>query len=181
MKRRTYLKSILAATSLGAVPLCAEPAKHPIRLDVDLSVDPSREQEMLDNFHKIFKPAAVKFPGYIDVKMLKLRSALTSSSCASRPTTFRSARRVGRRTAPGFSTRRSRWTTSSRSPLGRASGRRSRRRTPRASVRPPRPGAATPDTCGRSAAPDRSAMLRCSPMTHLHRGNRPLAGCLNQP
>jgi hypothetical protein len=31
---------------------------------------------MLHNFHTIFKPAATKFPGYIDVKMCKLRSAL---------------------------------------------------------------------------------------------------------
>ena len=31
---------------------------------------------MLRNFHTIFRPAAVKQPGFIDVKMLKLRSAL---------------------------------------------------------------------------------------------------------
>jgi hypothetical protein len=43
---------------------------------VDLSVDPAKEQEMLRSFHTIFKPAATKFPGYVDVKMCKLRSAI---------------------------------------------------------------------------------------------------------
>jgi heme-degrading monooxygenase HmoA len=47
---------------------------------VDLSVDPAKETEMLDNFHKIFQPAAEKQPGYIEVKMLKLRSALQGSA-----------------------------------------------------------------------------------------------------
>jgi hypothetical protein len=51
-------------------------AQSPIVLDVDLSVDPAKEQEMLHNFHTIFKPAAIKHPGYIDVKMLKVRQAL---------------------------------------------------------------------------------------------------------
>ena len=79
MKRRSYLKAMIGATAaLGAVD-AQEPkkqAQQPIVLDVDLAVDPAKEQEMLHNFHTIFKPAAVKFPGYIDVKMCKLRSAL---------------------------------------------------------------------------------------------------------
>jgi heme-degrading monooxygenase HmoA len=37
---------------------------------------------MLHNFQTVFKPAATKFPGYIDVKMLKLRSALQKSAPA---------------------------------------------------------------------------------------------------
>jgi heme-degrading monooxygenase HmoA len=41
---------------------------------VDLSVDPAKEKEMLKNFETIFRPAASKQPGYIDMKMLKLRS-----------------------------------------------------------------------------------------------------------
>ena len=45
----------------------------------DLSVDAQREQEMLKNFHTIFKPAAEKFPGYIDVKLLKLRTVYTGA------------------------------------------------------------------------------------------------------
>jgi hypothetical protein len=79
MKRRSYLKAMMAATAaLGAVD-AQEPkkqAQNPIVLDVDLAVDPAKEQEMLHTFHTIFKPAAVKYPGYIDVKMCKLRSAL---------------------------------------------------------------------------------------------------------
>ncbi len=76
MKRRDYLKTMLAGGASVAAVSAFAAAPNPIVLEVDLAVDPSREKEMLDNFHKIFKPAAVKFPGYIDVKLLKLRSAL---------------------------------------------------------------------------------------------------------
>ena len=54
----------------------AAPTGHPIQLHVDLTVDPAKEKEMLHNFETIFRPAASKQPGYIDVKMCKLRSAL---------------------------------------------------------------------------------------------------------
>jgi hypothetical protein len=69
---------MFAAAGLGAVSAQAadKEAPNPIVLHVDLSVDPAKEQEMLHNFHTIFKPAAVKFPGYVDVKMCKVRSAL---------------------------------------------------------------------------------------------------------
>ena len=40
----------------------------------------AREQEMLNNFHNTFKPAATKFQGYIDVKILKLRTVYTGSA-----------------------------------------------------------------------------------------------------
>jgi hypothetical protein len=81
MKRRTCLKTLLAA---GAATAPAAPAAAPkgIQLHVDLSVDPAREKEMLHNFETIFRPAASKFQGYIDVKMLKLRSALVGSAPA---------------------------------------------------------------------------------------------------
>jgi len=79
MKRRSYLKTMLAATA-GLTNAGAQTpkklAQNPIVLHVDLSVDPAKEQEMLHNFHKVFKPAALKFPGYVDVKMCKLRSAI---------------------------------------------------------------------------------------------------------
>lgn len=74
MKRRTYLKTMLAGASAAAVH-AAQP-ERPIELQVDLSVTPAKEQEMLHNFKTIFRPAASKQPGYIEVKMLKLRSAL---------------------------------------------------------------------------------------------------------
>ena len=73
MKRRRYLKTLLGAAVTGTLGIAAEAAK-PIQLHVDLAVDPAKEKEMLKNFETIFKPAAVKQPGYIDVQMLKLNS-----------------------------------------------------------------------------------------------------------
>ncbi len=52
------------------------PSKGPIVLYCDLKVDPKREQEMLNHYHRTFKPAAEKFDGFIDLKMLKLRKLL---------------------------------------------------------------------------------------------------------
>lgn len=75
MKRRTCLKTILAAGAASAAANAAD-APRPIQLHLDMSVDPAKEKQMLKNFETIFKPAAVKQPGYIDVKILKLRSTL---------------------------------------------------------------------------------------------------------
>ena len=58
----------------------APDAKHPIELHVDLTVNPDKEQEMLDNFCNVFRPAASKQPGYIEVKLLKLRSSLAGAA-----------------------------------------------------------------------------------------------------
>ena len=69
MKRRAYLKTMLAGAC--AIASAAETKSNPIQLHVDLSVDPAKEKEMLDNFRKIFRPAATKQAGYIDAKMLK--------------------------------------------------------------------------------------------------------------
>lgn len=68
----------------GACALTARTASkdRPIQLHVDLSVDPAQEQEMLHNFHTVFRPAASKQPGFVDVKMLKLRSALAGAAPA---------------------------------------------------------------------------------------------------
>jgi antibiotic biosynthesis monooxygenase (ABM) superfamily enzyme len=76
---------MLAATSgLGAASAQErkqQPA-NPIVLYVDLSVDPAREQEMLRNFHNTVKPAAMKYPGYINMRMCKLRSAIQGAAPA---------------------------------------------------------------------------------------------------
>ena len=67
---------------LGIAPAAvgyAMPSGLPIQLHVDLTVDPDREQEMLHVFHNSFAPAASQQPGFIDVRMLKLRSALAGS------------------------------------------------------------------------------------------------------
>jgi len=79
MKRRACLKTILAA-GVSAAAGAAEGSGNPIVLHVDLAVDPGKEKEMLHNFKTIFRPEAVKHPGYIDVKMLKLRKALQGSA-----------------------------------------------------------------------------------------------------
>src|SRR4051812_11880142 len=62
----------LAGNAAGAV--------HPIQVHVDLSVDPTKENEMLRRFEQDFKPAAAGFAGFIDVKLDKLRSAFTGEA-----------------------------------------------------------------------------------------------------
>jgi hypothetical protein len=81
MKRRTCLKTLLAAGAAQAASPSAD-AAHPIQLHVDLTVDPAKEKEMLKNFETVFRPAASKQPGYIDAKMLKLRTALMGKAPA---------------------------------------------------------------------------------------------------
>jgi hypothetical protein len=45
---------------------------RPIQLHGDLAVDPAREAEMLQYFETVYRPAAMKFAGYIDLHLLKL-------------------------------------------------------------------------------------------------------------
>ncbi len=80
MKRRSYLKTIAAVGVAAALPSLAETDSKSIQLHVDLSVDPAKEKEMLDIFHRQFGPAAAKQPGFIDAKMIKLRKALQGSA-----------------------------------------------------------------------------------------------------
>ena len=78
MNRRTWLQ-LLSMTAVGAaaekVSAAAE-TMRPIVLYCDLAVDEARVPEMLDAFHRHFKPVAQRHPGYIDVKMLKLRKVV---------------------------------------------------------------------------------------------------------
>jgi heme-degrading monooxygenase HmoA len=60
----------------------AQTTQKGIELHVDLSVDPAREKEMLQNFRTVFRPAASKQPGFVDVKILKLNDALQGSAPA---------------------------------------------------------------------------------------------------
>ena len=57
--------------SAGAGPFAA-PGGGPIVLYCDLAMDPSREREILYHFHCNFKPAAEKFDGYIDLRVVRL-------------------------------------------------------------------------------------------------------------
>jgi len=75
MKRRTCLQAMVAA-GVTAAGVRAAPAGRPIQLHLDMAVDPAREKEMLHNFETIFRPEAAKHPGYIDVKLLKLRTVV---------------------------------------------------------------------------------------------------------
>jgi hypothetical protein len=43
-----------------------------IQVHVDIAVDPAKEQEMVRHFQTVFRPAATKFQGYLDVRLLKL-------------------------------------------------------------------------------------------------------------
>jgi heme-degrading monooxygenase HmoA len=81
MKRRSCLNMLLGAGVLSTVSQAAD-AAHPIQLHLDMAVDPAREKEMLKNFETIFRPAASKQPGYIDVKILKLTSTLQGKAPA---------------------------------------------------------------------------------------------------
>jgi hypothetical protein len=80
---RSALIAAAAAVGLGhfAPRAAAAKGKH-IRLFVEMEVDPSREREMLDTFHRVFVPEAEKHAGYVRVTMLKRRSILQGSAPA---------------------------------------------------------------------------------------------------
>jgi heme-degrading monooxygenase HmoA len=85
MKRRSCLKAMLAAAGGAVLPAVAfaDPQAsddRPIQLHADLAVDPAKEQEMLEFFEQKFRPAAAQQPGYIDLRMLKLKSTLRGAA-----------------------------------------------------------------------------------------------------
>jgi antibiotic biosynthesis monooxygenase (ABM) superfamily enzyme len=89
MNRRMHLRSLLGSmlgSALAAVALGplvrAQAGKKPIQLFVEMEIEPSHEKELLDNFHNIFLPEAKKHPGYISVKLLKLRSVVQGPASA---------------------------------------------------------------------------------------------------
>jgi heme-degrading monooxygenase HmoA len=43
-----------------------------IQVHVEMAIDPAKEHEMVRYFQDVFRPAAMKFRGYIDVRMLKV-------------------------------------------------------------------------------------------------------------
>ena len=86
MYRRGILRGAFAAAaatfgfSRFATPAHAR-TKH-IRLYVEMDIAPAREREMLDTFHNVFVPEAVKHEGYIRVKMLKRRTIIQGTAPA---------------------------------------------------------------------------------------------------
>src|SRR6266516_7319136 len=86
MNRRGILRSAFVATAaaLGAGRFAtpAQAQTRHIRLYVEMDVPPGREREMLDAFHNVFVPEAVKHDGYIRVKMLKRRTIVQGTAPA---------------------------------------------------------------------------------------------------
>lgn len=86
MQRRSCLQTMLAACA--GVGHAAAQQKAPaaagsvVVLHVDLAVDPAREREMLRAFHSEFQPEARKHEGFVDVKMLKLKTAVQGAAPA---------------------------------------------------------------------------------------------------
>lgn len=97
MNRRHWLKSLAwltagSSAAIGSVARAASAAsttKKPIVLYCDLAVDPAREQEMLDAYHRHFKPVAQKHQGYIDLKMLKLRKVIQGGPAPAKSINYR--------------------------------------------------------------------------------------------
>jgi hypothetical protein len=80
VNRRGILRSASIATAaalgLGRFAARARAQTKHIRLYVEMDVPAAREREMLDAFHNMFVPEAVKHDGYIRVKMLKRRAVV---------------------------------------------------------------------------------------------------------
>jgi hypothetical protein len=55
---------------------------RPVQLHVDLAVDPAREADMVRYFETVYRPAAMKFTGYIDLRLLRLTSVLLGTAPA---------------------------------------------------------------------------------------------------
>jgi hypothetical protein len=79
VNRRQHLGVLAAA--LAAAPE-APAAAAPIQLHVDLEVDPARAGELTANFRDVFRPVIRRQPGFVDVKLLKLRTALAGNAPA---------------------------------------------------------------------------------------------------
>jgi hypothetical protein len=55
---------------------------RPIQLHADLAIDPAREAEAIHYFETVYRPAARRFDGYVDLCLLKLQAALVGSAPA---------------------------------------------------------------------------------------------------
>ena len=80
MNRRQSMMAMAAGVAVAQAQ-----SGSPIQLHVDLEVDPKREAEMLKNYKATFRPAIVKQPGFVDVKLLKLRKEVAGKAPAGSP------------------------------------------------------------------------------------------------
>jgi hypothetical protein len=55
---------------------------RPVQLHCDMPIDPARAAEMEHYFETVYRPEAVKFEGYIDLRILKLRDVLLGEAPA---------------------------------------------------------------------------------------------------
>ena len=67
---------VIGIAPAAAIALQAADAVHPIQLQLDLELDPAKEKELLTNYKNTFRPAISKQPGFIDVKLMKLRAEM---------------------------------------------------------------------------------------------------------
>ena len=74
--------TIGAALGFGRFAAPADARTKHIRLYVEMDVPLAREREMLDTFHNVFVPEAVKHQGYIRVMMLKRRTIIQGTAPA---------------------------------------------------------------------------------------------------
>jgi hypothetical protein len=79
---RSAFVATAAALGFGRFAGLAPAQTKHIRLYVEMDVAPAREREMLDTFHNVFVPEAVKHAGYIRVTMLKRRTILQGTAPA---------------------------------------------------------------------------------------------------
>ena len=86
MHRRGILRSAfaagVAAFGFGRFATDAQARTKHIRIYVEMDVAPAREKEMLETFHNVFVPEAVKHEGYIRVRMLKRRTIIQGTAPA---------------------------------------------------------------------------------------------------
>ena len=73
MNRRRALKTLSVAGVAAAAPGAA---KDPIQLHVDLDVVPTKQKDLAKAFHEVFKPTISRQPGFVEVKLLKLKHAV---------------------------------------------------------------------------------------------------------
>jgi hypothetical protein len=53
---------------------------RPVQLHCDLVVDPAKAAECERYFETVYRPEAMKFEGYIDLRLLKLRDVLAGQA-----------------------------------------------------------------------------------------------------
>jgi hypothetical protein len=56
--------------------------KRRVQLHCDLAIDPTRAAEAEEYFETVYRPAAMKFEGYVDLQLLKFQSVLAGAAPA---------------------------------------------------------------------------------------------------